>query len=240
MDDRMRAAFRVTGRDASKSAPNGGSRGDEERPLLVDLGCGPGLYATEFAARGWSVHGIDFSPASVAYARKHKADHARYELADFTRCAYPRADGAILVYGIFGNLSERDRDRMLSRVRKSLAPGALFIFDTFTEPFAHREGGTETWYSAAKDGFWLRESHVVLERSHLYAHKRTVLKCYHLLSAGRGFETRTVRFRWYDRVELTEVLERNGFEVVDFAGSLTGEPYKSEGDWIAVCARVRG
>jgi hypothetical protein len=36
---------------------------------LVDLGCGPGLYAVPLARAGLRVTGIDFSPAAVVHAR---------------------------------------------------------------------------------------------------------------------------------------------------------------------------
>jgi SAM-dependent methyltransferase len=36
---------------------------------LLDVTCGPGLYAVELARRGILVTGIDFIPAAVAYAR---------------------------------------------------------------------------------------------------------------------------------------------------------------------------
>ena len=42
----------------------------EDRPArILDLGCGPGLYAQRLAAAGHQVRGIDFSPASIEYAR---------------------------------------------------------------------------------------------------------------------------------------------------------------------------
>src|SRR5512146_557809 len=37
---------------------------------ILDLGCGPGLYAYRLARLGHSVTGIDFSPASIRYARQ--------------------------------------------------------------------------------------------------------------------------------------------------------------------------
>src|SRR5512133_3667932 len=36
---------------------------------VLDLGCGPGLYANRLARLGHTVYGIDFSPASIEYAR---------------------------------------------------------------------------------------------------------------------------------------------------------------------------
>lgn len=35
---------------------------------MLDLGCGPGLYSHRLATLGHRVHGIDFGPASIAYA----------------------------------------------------------------------------------------------------------------------------------------------------------------------------
>ena len=37
---------------------------------LLDVTCGPGLYAAEFARRGVNVTGVDFGPASLRYARE--------------------------------------------------------------------------------------------------------------------------------------------------------------------------
>lgn len=41
-----------------------------EYPQLLDVGCGPGLYAQRFARAGYQVTGVDFSRSSVAYARQ--------------------------------------------------------------------------------------------------------------------------------------------------------------------------
>ncbi len=37
---------------------------------VLDLGCGPGLYTSRLAKLGHACTGIDFSPASIAYARQ--------------------------------------------------------------------------------------------------------------------------------------------------------------------------
>lgn len=51
----------------SEAAPPG------EYPNLLDLGCGPGLYAERFHQAGYSVTGIDFSQRSIAYAKEQAA-----------------------------------------------------------------------------------------------------------------------------------------------------------------------
>lgn len=35
---------------------------------ILDLGCGPGLFAERLAGQGHHVTGVDFNPASIAYA----------------------------------------------------------------------------------------------------------------------------------------------------------------------------
>ena len=38
-------------------------------PLLLDMGCGPGLYTEKFAQYGYKVTGIDFSHRAIEYAK---------------------------------------------------------------------------------------------------------------------------------------------------------------------------
>ena len=38
---------------------------------LLDLGCGPGLYAERFCKEGFRVTGLDYSRRSIEYAREH-------------------------------------------------------------------------------------------------------------------------------------------------------------------------
>ncbi|MGB2864687.1 MAG: methyltransferase domain-containing protein, partial [Sedimentisphaerales bacterium] len=44
---------------------------------LLDIGCGPGLYIEQFAALDYDCCGIDFSPASIEYARSQMGDKAK-------------------------------------------------------------------------------------------------------------------------------------------------------------------
>lgn len=39
---------------------------------ILDLGCGPGFYTHRLAERGFRCTGVDFSPASVSCASRHK------------------------------------------------------------------------------------------------------------------------------------------------------------------------
>jgi 2-polyprenyl-3-methyl-5-hydroxy-6-metoxy-1,4-benzoquinol methylase len=54
---------------------------------LLDITCGPGLYAVEFAGRDCQVTGIDFSSLSIAYANDLAVE---WQVAD--RCAFIEQD----------------------------------------------------------------------------------------------------------------------------------------------------
>jgi len=75
---------------------------------VLDLGCGPGLYAQRLARLGHACVGIDYSPAAIAYARQQAAEErltCRYELRDMRGGGYGMYGGgfglAMLIYGEF-------------------------------------------------------------------------------------------------------------------------------------------
>lgn len=58
---------------------------------ILDLGCGPGLYTSRLADLGHSCTGIDFSPASIAYAKEQATArnlHCLYTEADIRSAEY--------------------------------------------------------------------------------------------------------------------------------------------------------
>lgn len=65
-------------------------RGNPTR--ILDLGCGPGLYTGRLARLSHCCVGIDFSPASIAYARE-QAEEAGLE------CTYLEQDIRTANYG---------------------------------------------------------------------------------------------------------------------------------------------
>jgi len=44
--------------------------GVNEKTVVADFGCGPGLYTTRLAEQGATVTGIDFSDNSIKYAKQ--------------------------------------------------------------------------------------------------------------------------------------------------------------------------
>ena len=111
---------------------------------VLDLGCGPGLYASRLAGTGMRVTGVDTSRRSIAYAsdfaRQHGLDITyRYqnylELADENQY-----DVALLIYGDFCPLNPAQRAVLLQNVRRALKPAGRFVLDVSTRECRKHHG----------------------------------------------------------------------------------------------------
>jgi 2-polyprenyl-6-hydroxyphenyl methylase/3-demethylubiquinone-9 3-methyltransferase len=100
--------------------------------LALDIGCGGGFLAEEFAALGCRVTGVDPSAASISVARAHAA--ARGLLIDYRVGSgedLPVPDAAFDLACCCDVLEHvSDLDRVISETARVLKPGGLYLFDT--------------------------------------------------------------------------------------------------------------
>ncbi|HOE08669.1 MAG TPA: class I SAM-dependent methyltransferase [Treponemataceae bacterium] len=84
---------------------------------LLDLGCGPGLYAQEFAQKGYTVTGIDISKRSIEYAKKsaqEKKLSITYINGDYiNKKIEGKFDAAVCIYCDFGALIPSEQKAFL-------------------------------------------------------------------------------------------------------------------------------
>jgi len=118
--------------------------------LIVDLGCGSGLWAAELTRRGYEVLGIDISRSMIRLARK-RASAARFVNASFLRAKLPpcnavTAIGECFNYTFDRQNSRRELVRFFRRVHGALPQGGVFVFDIAEPGQASRRA-----YSEGKD-----------------------------------------------------------------------------------------
>jgi len=99
---------------------------------VLDIGCGGGFLAEEFAALGCRVTGVDPSPASIGAARAHAAGQGLridYRVGTGEELPAPDADFDVACCcDVLEHVS--DVDRVISETARVLQPGGLYLFDT--------------------------------------------------------------------------------------------------------------
>jgi SAM-dependent methyltransferase len=101
--------------------------------LVVDLGCGSGIWARQLVDAGYRVHGVDISPAMVALARQ-RVPTGDFHVGSLWSHALPRcraitALGEVVCYLADSRASRTRLDAWLHRAFAALEPGGLLVFD---------------------------------------------------------------------------------------------------------------
>lgn len=211
---------------------------------ILDLGCGPGLYAERLARLGHTVRGIDFSPASIEYARENAAKEGitcAFELADVRQADYGQ-DGSLdlvmLLYGEFTVFRPADAQTILRKARAALRPGGLLLLEP-SEAAAVKAGGTRPaeWYTQ-DGGLFAERPHLVLEETFWDESSQAATHRYYVVDAAIGaVDHYAASYQAYSDAALTTLLEACGFGRARFYPSLTGEGTRGEvGEFFALSA----
>ena len=206
---------------------------------LLDLGCGPGLYAVHLANAGLHVTGVDFSQNSINYAiqtARRQGLEIEYRCQDYLKLEdTARFKAAVLIYGDLCPLSPDQRHSLLANVRRALQPGGCFVLDVSTPRLRQRAGLKKGWY-AARRGFWKPGPHLVLEQGFAYENDVS-LDQYIVIEASGKITVYRNWFQDYTPETISAELESNGFTVESLWSNLTGAPYTPTTEWIGVVTR---
>lgn len=207
---------------------------------VLDLGCGPGLYASRLCENGMKVTGVDISKRSLDYAMRYAEEKGLdidYQCIDFFDIEYSSEFDAVLqIYGELCTFSDAKRDDLLAKVHKALKADGLFVFDVSTRAQRMREGLKNRWY-VSDGGFWRPGRHLVLEQGFDYPEHDVWLDQYIVVDDYSNVSVYRNWFHDYNLQSITKVLEKAGFQVIYVWNDLTGTPFQEGGDWIAVVGR---
>lgn len=187
---------------------------------ILDLGCGPGLYAEKLAKQGHSVTGIDISETSIHYAKKSAQDkeldisyiNASYLNFDFQPDQF---DLVIFIYADFGVLLPNEQEHLVNQVYKSLKKGGIFIFDVLKDNNLESKIVPNTW-KASNGGFWKATPYLLLSQSFLYKEQKLIL-FQHILT-DENYKTEIYRFwtHFFNEKDIEQILINQGFKDINF------------------------
>ncbi len=209
---------------------------------ILELACGPGLYISRLAKLGHDCVGIDYSPASIAYA----ADYAKKEALS---CNYLREDIrevdygsgfslAMLIYGELNVFRPKDAGRILAKAYTALNDGGLLLLEPHTFSAVEKIGNqARSWYSA-ESALFSDKPHLCLEEHFWDAANQTATIRYFIIDAATASVSRyAVSYQAYTDQQYRSLLIDAGFDDVRFYPSLIGDKDNSQQELIAIVAR---
>ncbi len=135
---------------------------------VLDLGCGPGLYAPRFASHGCQYLGIDFGPASIEYANAHYSvdGQVSFRLDDVRSAELGNGyDVVLMLYGELNVFSPEACADIVERACKSLKPGGKMVIEGYTRETVVSLGQGQGWY-ACENGLFAETPHICLIQNH--------------------------------------------------------------------------
>jgi SAM-dependent methyltransferase len=101
--------------------------------LVIDLGCGSGLWARELVNAGYDVLGIDISVAMIEIARR-RVPQGEFHVGSLLKAKLPLCDAVTSLGECFNYLFDKNNSiselrKLFRRVYAVLKPGGLLIFD---------------------------------------------------------------------------------------------------------------
>ncbi len=207
---------------------------------ILDLGCGPGLYTSRFAQRGHTCVGVDWSPASIRYARNtasQQGSTCTYIEGDVRQAAFGQGfDLAMFIYGEFNVFKPGDAGLILDKAHLALLPGGKILLEAHTPEAIQRIGQGSNWY-ASTGGLFSPKPHLVLEEGCWDPESRAATRRHIIIDAeSSGVASYAASYQAYSREEYQDLLVSHGFQSVSFIPSLTGEASEADSDFIVIRA----
>jgi ubiquinone/menaquinone biosynthesis C-methylase UbiE len=210
---------------------------------VLDFTCGPGLYSVDLALRGCRVTGIDFAPASIAFARNlaeenDVQDHCEFIEQDVREAVLPpdTYDAALFIYGQLAVFRREEAFALLEKIARSLKRGARLIVELLDQDRVDKKAGT--WWFTDDTGLWggapflhlgerqwLAEEQISVERFYVID-----LQTHDMLEVNLSDQT-------YGASEMVDILNRAGFSQVDVYPDWGELDLYDRGEWVVYIAQ---
>jgi SAM-dependent methyltransferase len=180
---------------------------------ILDLGCGPGLYANRLGSIGHTVHGIDYSPASIAHARAHQARGVSFVEGDVRTASFDAGyDLAMMIYGEFNVFSHEQVAEMLSRIAAALVPGATLLLEINSISAMKSLADTPARIDVLESGLFSDRPHLYLEEAFWEDFDGILTKRYTIIDlASADYNEYGTSYQTWTDAELSTTLEAVGF-----------------------------
>lgn len=196
---------------------------------VLDLGCGPGFYTHKLAKFGHHCTGVDFSPASIEYARKQAENTSlalEYALCDIrSYTAEQKFDCIIMTFGEFNVFTRQDATAILKNCAAMLHDGGLFVLEAHTFEAVRAVGIAPATWQRHASGLFSEKPHLCLQENSWNADDSSALSRYFIVDAA------TAKVKQYASFMQAYTLEE--YQAMLQAANLTVPKILGEEEWPA-------
>lgn len=193
---------------------------------IVDLGCGPGLYAEKFARLGHQVTGIDISSNSIEYAKGSALKQGlsiKYTNGNYLEQIEGEYDIALCIYCDFGALIPVEQTLFLDNVHKCLKENGILIFDVFSIGLSDELKEKRDFSIIEEEDFWSKEPHIVLSETVFFEEEIAWGHRNIIVDTATGVLKEFITWdTLYTEERIKSLLSRHGFEVEVIKRGLVG------------------
>ncbi|MBN1889864.1 MAG: class I SAM-dependent methyltransferase [Thermoflexales bacterium] len=209
---------------------------------ILDLGCGPGLYASRLARLGHTCVGIDFSPASITYALETaQAERlaCTYVQQDIRTADYGGGFGLVMfVFGEFNPFRPADAEHILRKAFDALADDGILLLEVSTFEAVKRDGKQAPIWFSAPSSLFSAQPHVCLVENFWDAASSVATNRYFVIDAATGGVRRMICCtQAYTDEQYRAMLAGCGFGAITFYPALTGAEDETQRDLFVIVAR---
>lgn len=209
---------------------------------VYDQTCGPGLYAVPLAQRGCHVTGVDFSPASIRYARALASQHGVTESCQFVEqdireanYAGAQFDAALFLYGQFAVFPREQAEILLKNAAAALGENGRLLIELLNQDKVDKKNSN--WWYTDETGLWDDAPYLHLGERFWNADEKLSTERFHILHLETGkLDEIILSDQTYAIEEMTAMLKAAGFSTVSVYKAWDGLPVYDAEEWVIYVA----
>jgi len=210
---------------------------------VLDVTCGPGLYAVALAERGCQMTGVDFGPASIAYARRLAEERnvlkrCHFVEADVRQMPFEKDqfDEALFLYGQLSVFTVDETSALLRKIASYLRPGGRLVVELLAPDRLDKKDGS--WWFTDDKGLWGDEPFLHLGERFWLEEEQIVVERFYTLDLESGtMEEVILCDQSYAASAMVQLMRSAGFSTVDVLPAWDGLKLYDAPEWIIYVAR---
>jgi SAM-dependent methyltransferase len=220
--------------------------GLEKGARVLDITCGPGLYAVELAARGCQVTGVDFSPTAIAFARdlagkRGVQDVCTFLEQDVRKMDYAEADfdAALFLYGQLAVFPVEEAQMLLEQTARALRPGGRLVVELLDQERVDKR--PDTWWYTDDTGLWGDAPFLHLGERFWIEEEKMSIERFSIVHLETGeLDEIILCDQSYASGTMGAMMEEAGFAGVKIFPAWDGLPLYDANEWVVYLAQVAG